>query len=129
MTLVQLRVPDERVEAWDEYWQENPEYDDRSDLIRKSVERTISDETKESDSNDGVDEQVVLERFNRLESLMQDIEQEMGLVQADIINEDEMSNLVLNRSYRATERVLEKHGLVGNDDDDVIAGVDEDDGK
>lgn len=128
MALVQLRVPDDRLDKWDEYWEGDPEYDDRSDLIRKSVERTISDEDKEADSNDGVDERVVLERFNRLESMMQDIEQEMELVQADLVNEDEMSNLVLNRSYRATERVLTKHGVV-EDDDDVITGVDEDDGE
>ncbi|MDS0474787.1 hypothetical protein [Natrinema sp. 1APR25-10V2] len=119
MALVQLRVPDERVEAWDEFVEDEPEYDDRSDLIRKSVERTISTDTEGPGSNDGVDEQVVLERFDRLESLMQDVEQEIGLVQADLVNEDEMSDIVSNRSYRAVKHALETYDVIteeGKDD-------------
>jgi hypothetical protein len=40
--LVQFKPPVERVEVWDEYWQNEPELSDRSDFIRKSIERTIS---------------------------------------------------------------------------------------
>jgi hypothetical protein len=113
--LVQFKAPASRVEAWDEYWQEEPELSDRSDLIRKSVERTISTDIDGQQTNDAIGRQEALEQFERLESLLNELDREVSRVQDDIVNSDEMDDLVLQRSYRATKRVLEQNGMLDDD--------------
>jgi hypothetical protein len=113
--LVQFKAPASRVEAWDEYWQNEPELTDRSDLIRKSVERTISTDTDDQQTQDTIERTEALEHFERLESLVEDIGDEIDVVKGDIVNEDEMSDIMLNRSYRATKRVLEKNEILKDD--------------
>jgi len=109
--LVQIKVDAERLEAWDTFHESSPEFDDRSDLIRKSVERTISTDTDEQDTQDGIGRQEALERFERLDGLLNEIEREVGLVQDDIVIEDIMDDIVLQRSYQATRQVLETTGI------------------
>lgn len=113
--LVQFKAPADRVEVWDEYWKDEPEFDDRSDLIRKSVERTISTNEDEQETNDAIGRQEALEKFERLESLMNELDREVSRVQNDIVDSDEMGDLMLNRSYRATKRVLEQNNILNDD--------------
>lgn len=113
--LVQFKAPSDRVEVWDKFWKSEPEFDDRSDLIRKSVERTISTDGDEKETNDVIGRQEALEKFERLESLMNELDREVSRVQNDIVDSDEMGDLMLNRSYRATERVLEQNGVLNDD--------------
>jgi len=113
--LVQFKAPRDRIEAWDRYVKNEPEYDDRSDLIRKSIERNISEDSEDTQNQDSIGRQEALENFERLKSMVSDLEREIEIVQGDIVNEDDMSDLVLNRSYRATKRVLEQNDIIEDD--------------
>ena len=79
--LVQVKVDSDRLEAWDEYHEESPEFSDRSDLIRKSVERTISPDTDEQDTQDAIGRAEALEQFERLEGILNELEREVNIVQ------------------------------------------------
>ncbi|PHQ41258.1 hypothetical protein Z052_15400 [Halorubrum sp. C191] len=113
--LVQFKAPVERVEVWDEYWKNEPELSDRSDLIRKSVERTISSDNDEQDAQDAIGRAEALEHFEQLESLVNEVNREVGRVQNDLVDEDRMGELMLNRSIRSTRRVLEQNGMLEDD--------------
>ncbi|WP_121303516.1 hypothetical protein [Haloarcula quadrata] len=115
--LVQIKVDSDRLEAWDKFHSENPEFDDRSDLIRKSVERTISTDNEEQESKDSIGRAEALEQFERMEGLLNELEREVSLVQEDIVTEDTMDDLVLQRSYQSTKQVLENAGIIGDEDD------------
>jgi hypothetical protein len=115
--LVQIKVESDRLEAWDKFHSESPEFDDRSDLVRKSVERTISTDSKEQDTQDGIGRAEALEQFERLEGLLNDVEREVNLVQQDIVTEETMDDIVLQRTFQSTKRVLENAGIVGEEDD------------
>ncbi len=115
--LVQIKVDSERLDAWDEFHEESPEFDDRSDLVRKSVERTISTDTDEQDTQDGIGRAEALEQFERLEGLLNELEREVSLVQEDIVTEDTMDDIVLQRSFQSTKQVLENAGITGEEDD------------
>ena len=115
--LVQVKVNAERLDAWDDFHENSPELDDRSDLVRKSVERTISTDTDGQDTQDGIGRAEALEQFERLEGLLNDLEREVNLVQEDIITEDTMDDIVLQRTYQSTKRVLENADIIGGEDD------------
>jgi len=80
--LVQVKVDAERLEAWDEFHENSHEFDDRSDLIRKSVERTISPDN-EQDTQDAIGRAEALEQFERLEGILNELEREVSLVQEE----------------------------------------------
>jgi Arc/MetJ-type ribon-helix-helix transcriptional regulator len=113
--LVQFKAPAERVEVWDEYWKDEPELTDRSDLIRKAIERTISSDTDNQQTQDAIGRAEALEKFERLESILDELDREVSRVQDDIVNEDKMDDIVLQRSYSATKRVLEQNGMLDDD--------------
>jgi hypothetical protein len=115
--LVQFKAPAERVEVWDKFWKDEPRFDDRSDLIRKSVERTISTDNEEQESKDSIGRAEALEQFERMEGLLNELEREVSLVQEDIVTEDTMDDIVLQRSFQSTKQVLENAGIIGEEDD------------
>lgn len=113
--LVQFKATSDRIEAWDKYWKNEPRFDDRSDLIRKSIERTISSDTDDQQTQDTIERAEALEKFERLESLVNEVNREVERVQNDIVDEDRMGDLMLNRSIRSTRRVLEQNGMLEDD--------------
>lgn len=115
--LVQFKAPAERVEVWDKFWKDEPRFDDRSDLIRKSVERTISTDNEEQESKDSIGRAEALEQFERMEGLLNELERQVSLVQEDIVTEDTMDDIVLQRSFQSTKQVLENAGIIGEEDD------------
>ncbi|ERH10352.1 MAG: hypothetical protein J07HX64_02125 [halophilic archaeon J07HX64] len=115
--LVQIKVDSDRLEAWDKFHSENPEFDDRSDLVRKSVERTISTDNKQEESKDSIGRAEALEQFERLEGILNELEREVSLVQEDIVTEDTMDDIVLQRSFQSTKRVLKNAGIIGDEND------------
>jgi Arc/MetJ-type ribon-helix-helix transcriptional regulator len=116
--LVQFKAPRDRVDEWDDFVENEPRFDDRSDLIRKSVERTISTDTDEQDTQNGIGRQEALEQFERIESLLNDLDREVKLVQQDVVNEDTMDDIVGQRTYQATLRALQNKDIVEEEGDD-----------
>lgn len=93
MVRVQIEVADERVDKWDEYVDADPGLTTRSELIRKSVERTISDENSVTDElNDTLDEVIgqneeAIQRINELDNAVQTLRSEN-------VEADEMESIV-----------------------------------
>jgi hypothetical protein len=68
--LRQVRVDPERLEAWNTFHTESIEFDDCSDPVRKSVERIISTDTDEQDTQDAIGRQKAPEKFERIEGMV-----------------------------------------------------------
>jgi hypothetical protein len=105
------------LDAWDEFHEESPEFDDRSDLVRKSVEHTISTDIDEQDTQDGIGRAEALERFERPEELLSELAREVVLVQEDIVTEDTMDDIVLQRSFQSTKQGSENAGITSEEHD------------
>lgn len=79
-----------------------------------------SDSKDETEGNDGIDTEVV-EALDRLEGLLYDVEASIDEVKTDIVDEDQLENIVSNRSYRAVEYVLEDNDLLDDETYDQFA--------
>jgi hypothetical protein len=84
---VRLVVSEEKLASWDEFWESNPEYSSRSDLIRSAVAHEMADqggtggsigtsqlEIQMGDMMDKMDE--MLQRFDSLDRRLQSLESE-----------------------------------------------------
>jgi len=104
MPRIQVVVSDVQKTRWSDYADESPQYDSVSDLIRTTVETEITTEDSGGSVED-IDE--VLTGIDDIESQIGKTEDQIRLLRADNVDEDDFEDFIYSDFQPIIEKIVE----------------------